>query len=92
MPLYDTDAMRTRLDEALVDPTDLRYFGTNATYSYLCPRCDVQLVDIPPDYPYPGPNSTATCCHCYQVMRLTSATPVEGTSRFPFVTEIRNSV
>jgi hypothetical protein len=70
---------------------DVRHIGRYLIFRYLCKRCGPQLVQLTPDYPYCGPNSVWTCCHCYSVMRLESQEPVVGVPKKGSTTVVRSS-
>ncbi len=60
------------------DNRDIRHLGRYLTFEYTCPNCGIRQVELPPDYPYCGPNNTWPCSHCAAVMRLNSAIPLSG--------------
>jgi ribosomal protein L37AE/L43A len=60
---------------------DVRHLGRYLTFAYTCPNCGPRHVELSPDFPYSGPNSTWTCSHCAGVMHLDSVVPVVGTPK-----------
>jgi len=72
-------------------PNDVRHLGRYLIYLYTCLNCGPCHVAYDPDYPYCGPNSIWTCCHCAAVMRLQDPSPVIGTSRLNQSTVVRGS-
>jgi ribosomal protein L37AE/L43A len=57
---------------------DVRHLGRYLSFAYTCPNCGPRVVDLTPEFPYSGPNSTWTCSHCAAVMRLDSVQPIKG--------------
>jgi ribosomal protein L37AE/L43A len=71
--------------------SDVRHIGRYLSFAYECFNCGTQIVELTPDYPYCGANSTWTCKHCAAVMRLKSPIPIKGTPKKCMTTIIRSS-